>query len=170
MLTLMLLMLTMDISKETNEANMTKILNKYINGDYTFTIYSDGTLVRETDVENPKVIHPSSIDVKVTDYCDMGCAYCFTPDMNVLTINDNKKIIDIKVGEKVYSLNEKTNQVEVKSILDKFIKTISEDIFIFELENKKFIKCTGDHKLYIKNKGWVEAKNILETDILDNIF
>lgn len=49
---------------------------KYKNGDYDFTIYSDGTLVRETNVENPKVAHPSSIDVKITDYCDMGCTYC----------------------------------------------------------------------------------------------
>ena len=54
---------------------MEQILNKYVNGDYTFTIYSDGTLVRESEVENPKVVHPSSIDIKLSDYCNMFCEF-----------------------------------------------------------------------------------------------
>lgn len=55
---------------------MNNILHKYQNGDYTFTLHDDGTLIRETDVENPVLIYPSSMDVKITDYCDMGCNYC----------------------------------------------------------------------------------------------
>lgn len=52
------------------------ILSEYINGDYTCTLYDDGTLVRRCDVENPRVAHPCSIDVKITDFCDMGCSWC----------------------------------------------------------------------------------------------
>lgn len=48
---------------------------KYQNGNTTVTILSDGTKVREYEgVAN--ILHPESIDVKITDYCDMGCAYC----------------------------------------------------------------------------------------------
>jgi len=54
---------------------MNKIV-EYKNGDYTFTMYSDGTLIRETDSVNPNVVHPSSIDVKITNYCNNRCKYC----------------------------------------------------------------------------------------------
>ena len=55
---------------------MSEVLKKYRNGDYDFTIYSDGTLVRETDIENPKVVYPTSIDIKITDHCTMNCFWC----------------------------------------------------------------------------------------------
>lgn len=50
-------------------------LAKYQNGNTTVTILQDGTKIRE--YENvPLIVHPESIDVKITDYCDLGCAYC----------------------------------------------------------------------------------------------
>lgn len=48
---------------------------QYTNGNTTVTILSDGTKTREY-VGFPVVNHPESIDVKITDYCDMGCSYC----------------------------------------------------------------------------------------------
>lgn len=55
--------------------NITKVI-EYKNGDYLCTLYTDGTLIRETNVENPRVEFPCSIDVKITNFCDMGCLYC----------------------------------------------------------------------------------------------
>lgn len=74
---------------------MKEILNRYINGDYTSTIYSDGTLIRETDVENPCVAHPSSIDIKITDYCDMGCIYCHESSTKKGAHADLNKLLDV---------------------------------------------------------------------------
>lgn len=48
---------------------------KYQNGNTTVTIMNDGTKIREYE-NTPEILHPESIDVKITDYCDMGCAYC----------------------------------------------------------------------------------------------
>jgi len=48
---------------------------KYQNGNTIVTIMSDGTKIREYE-NSPEILHPESIDVKITDYCDMGCAYC----------------------------------------------------------------------------------------------
>ena len=48
---------------------------KYTNGNTVVTILSDGTKIREYEGD-PVILHPESIDVKITDYCDMGCAYC----------------------------------------------------------------------------------------------
>lgn len=51
------------------------LLQKYKNGNYTVSIFDDGTKEREFD-ETPKPIWPESMDVKVTDYCDAQCAWC----------------------------------------------------------------------------------------------
>jgi MoaA/NifB/PqqE/SkfB family radical SAM enzyme len=48
---------------------------KYDNGNTTVTILSNGTKIREFE-DVPYINHPESIDVKITDYCDMGCVYC----------------------------------------------------------------------------------------------
>lgn len=48
---------------------------QYQNGNTTVTIFEDGTKIREFN-ESPKAEHPESIDVKISDYCDMGCKYC----------------------------------------------------------------------------------------------
>lgn len=50
-------------------------LVSYQNGNTYVTIKSDGTKTREYE-GIPVVNHPESIDVKITDYCDMGCKYC----------------------------------------------------------------------------------------------
>lgn len=51
------------------------IITEYKNGDTKVSLYSDGTKVREYYGEgNP--LFPESIDVKITNYCDKGCAYC----------------------------------------------------------------------------------------------
>lgn len=51
------------------------IINSYQNGNCKVTLYSDGTKVRIYDgVPVPE--YPESIDVKITDWCDAGCAWC----------------------------------------------------------------------------------------------
>jgi hypothetical protein len=50
-------------------------LVEYKNGNTTVTIYKDGTKVREFE-GIPVVEHPESMDIKITNYCDLGCPYC----------------------------------------------------------------------------------------------
>ena len=53
------------------------VLHKYTNGNVFVTILSDGTKIREYDDSVvPSIIHPESIDVKITNYCDRNCKYC----------------------------------------------------------------------------------------------
>lgn len=50
---------------------------KYKNGNCTVTLFDDGTKIREfPDSDSPCPTFPESIDVKITDYCDLGCRYC----------------------------------------------------------------------------------------------
>ncbi len=54
---------------------MFNILAEYNNGNTFVQVYEDGTKVRQyAEIAVPAF--PESIDVKITDYCDMGCSYC----------------------------------------------------------------------------------------------
>lgn len=53
------------------------MLETYANGNTVVMLFSDGTKIRYVpDNEKPMPIRPESIDLKVTDWCDMGCKFC----------------------------------------------------------------------------------------------
>ena len=56
--------------------DMTDVIGSYRNGNYTVTIYEDGTKVRQNELSSliPDTIE--SMDIKITNYCDCGCKYC----------------------------------------------------------------------------------------------
>lgn len=54
---------------------MDKILHQYQNGNVSVTILENGTKIREYE-NTPNILHPESIDCKITNYCDMYCHYC----------------------------------------------------------------------------------------------
>lgn len=65
----------------------------YKNGNYSVTIFSDGTKIRCSD--NPKPDYPESIDIKITNKCDGDCSYCHessTPDGKKFNV---KKAIEL---------------------------------------------------------------------------
>lgn len=60
-----------------------KILGSYKNNDYTCTMFSDGTKIRWNDKDSFNPVKPESIDIKITNMCNMGCSMCHensTPD------------------------------------------------------------------------------------------
>lgn len=79
----------------------------YINGNTYVTIDSDGTKIREYH-DSPEVLFPESIDVKITNYCDLGCEYCheisttqgFHGDMDalLLTLKELPKGVELAIG------------------------------------------------------------------------
>ena len=53
-----------------------KPLGKYDNGNYTVVIFDDGTKVRFNNNSTFEPEKPESIDIKITNRCDMGCPMC----------------------------------------------------------------------------------------------
>lgn len=53
-----------------------KILGSYKNNDYTCTMFSDGTKIRWNDKNSFNPIKPESIDLKITNKCNMACNMC----------------------------------------------------------------------------------------------
>ena len=53
------------------------IIGRYQNGNYTVTILSDGTKIRENDLDFFEPAFAENCDVKITDKCDGGCPFCY---------------------------------------------------------------------------------------------
>lgn len=53
-----------------------KVLGRWTNGNYDVTLYSDGTKVRENDKDFFEAETIESMDIKITNACDMGCPMC----------------------------------------------------------------------------------------------
>ena len=55
---------------------MINILGEYQNGNYQVRLYADGTKIRTTEGDSFQAAFPESIDLKITNACDLGCLYC----------------------------------------------------------------------------------------------
>lgn len=53
-----------------------KVVGAYKNGNYRVTIFDDGTKIRETEDEEFIPDRLESVDMKITNKCDMGCPFC----------------------------------------------------------------------------------------------
>lgn len=52
------------------------LLAKYKNGNYTVRLYDDGTKMKSTLYDEFQADFPDSIDLKITDYCELNCPMC----------------------------------------------------------------------------------------------
>lgn len=103
---------------------------------------------------------------------------CLSGDTEVhISINNNlmtvslKECIDLlKDGKNIdiLSKNINTDNIEFKKILaGELTRFNSEVIKVEDVETGKYIICTPDHKIYTKNRGYVEAEKLNQDDILD---
>lgn len=53
-----------------------KMLGKVHNGNYDIIMFDDGTKIRKNDEGCFKPVKPESLDYKITNKCDRGCAFC----------------------------------------------------------------------------------------------
>ena len=71
---------------------MSNVLGTYVNGNTVVVMYDDGTKVRYIkDGEMPAPEYPESIDMKITNCCDLGCPMCAeqsSPDGAHANLND----------------------------------------------------------------------------------
>ena len=66
------------------------------------------------------------------------------------------------------TLNEQTGQHEWKQVLAGQLTKCNAEVVRITY-NDKSVVCTPDHKIYTKNRGWTEAKDLLETDELEMV-
>lgn len=85
---------------------------------------------------------------------------CFNGDTLVKTSNGYVAIKDIKVGDSVYTINEKTNEIELKVVNDVLCyDNTNENILEIEFDNGEKVICTENHEFFINGK-WIKAKDL----------
>lgn len=120
---------------------------------------------------------------KIKELCDNStismiafdeCHKCFSYETEIITDLGNLKIGDIvknKIKCSVLSFNENKQLLEYKPIISYFENDTSNCVFMeLEFEDNgehKKIKCTDDHLFYTKNRGWIMAKDLTESDDID---
>ncbi|MEY2703111.1 MAG: hypothetical protein RLY43_1749 [Bacteroidota bacterium] len=85
-----------------------------------------------------------------------------TTDIGEIKIGD---IVENNLQIKVLSFNILTSKLEYKPI-NRWIKKESDNILKISLANELFIECTPNHKIYVKEKGYVRADEIIPGDKL----
>ncbi|WP_045114334.1 polymorphic toxin-type HINT domain-containing protein [Microscilla marina] len=92
-----------------------------------------------------------------------GKRTCFVAGTLILTNKDHKKIEDIRVGDWVWSYNEKTGRQELKRVTKVFVRQTQKLINLYF--GNEIIQTTPDHPFYLEGK-WVKSGNLSQGDSL----
>ena len=85
---------------------------------------------------------------------------CFVADTLVKTIDGYVEIKNVDVGTLVYTINEKTKEIELKPVIKHHeYTTHTEDLLELEFEDGTILRCTENHKFYVDGE-WVSAKDL----------
>lgn len=104
-----------------------------------------------------------------TSACNLRCNFCFVPNTLVDTLKDGRvKIKDLKIGDKVLTLNPSTMQLEetiITNILNR--KVNRNDVVSLKFSNTtRSIITTKDHPFYVKDKGFTRVEDLSVGDII----
>lgn len=91
----------------------------------------------------------------------VNICWCFLAGTKI----DGKNIEDIKKGDFVYSYNHKKNKIEKRKVLKIMKRKAPDKIFRLTYAGTNDIFCTAEHPFYVKNKGYIEAKDLKIGDI-----
>lgn len=87
-----------------------------------------------------------------------GCINCFTAGTKVTTIEGDKSIEEIRVGDLVLSKNPESGETGYKRVEQLFEREITETWNIHS--GNEIITTTGEHPFWIVNKGWVITRDL----------
>ena len=67
---------------------------------------------------------------------------------------------------KVYTFNEKTKQVELKTLLDCFLTKKNTPVMKLKTKDGSELKLTSNHKVFTQRRGWINASRLEVSDVL----
>ena len=141
-----------------------EIIKKRFESGYPY-IFFTGTANKNA----PQVYKDKGIVIHASNLCVTGDT--------IIEILVNDEMLQIKIEDlgfnqkkhkdiKVKSFETEAQKETYSKILDFAQTGESEEIYEIEDENGNVIKCTGNHKIYTQNRGYVEAQSLKETDVL----
>jgi ribonucleoside-diphosphate reductase alpha chain len=142
------------IAKERLETGRIYIMNvDNVNNYGSFSI--------PVNMSNLCLTGDSLIEVKYTD---------INNESNFIRLDEfNNLFNSLKDNYYVKSYNTETNEVEFCLVTNSLLTTETDELIEITDEDTGYsIKCTPEHKIFTKNRGYVMAKDLLENDILVN--
>lgn len=146
-------------------------------------IFKNGILKERTDtgriylVNIDNVINQGSFDTTVDPIYQSNL--CLTGDTKIQIMNTDGTIQSMSLasyveqfefgamaGVKVRSSNILTGEVTWSTVSNAAKTATVTELIEIEDESGKIIRCTPDHQIYTKNRGYVKAGELLETDVL----
>src|SRR3990172_331546 len=92
-----------------------------------------------------------------------GCNPCLHPDSMIETIGGRKRIADITEPTMVYSMDN-NGKLCIKSCSASWVSKKQTETLKITIASGKVVRCTPDHKIYIIDRGWIEARDIKIND------
>ena len=115
----------------------------------------NGNVIFKNDVVYPTIKFMSTVKLHG----------CFEKNTLVTLANgENEKISNLQTGTYILTYNTKTNKQEIKQILNVINKNLVKEWCKLTFDNNKELICTKDHKIYTKNRGYIEAQYLTSDD------
>ncbi len=143
-----------------------KLLGKYENGNYNVLIYEDGTKIRFNNLDNLTPSFAESYDISVTEKCDGGCEFCFEENTLITTPEGMITIKDLHIDDIVISYSETLNTQQENRIINISKRMYKGKMLKLLFNNGVVIICTPNHKIFTKNRGYVQAQHLTSQDEL----
>jgi DNA-directed RNA polymerase beta subunit/intein/homing endonuclease len=97
-----------------------------------------------------------------------NCYQCLDPKELVFMGDGKRKPIgDIKVGEKIITVDPITHEQSITRVINHYIEKTDKNIIKLTTESGRSIICTDDH-LMLTPSGWVEAKDADRVCVINN--
>lgn len=93
---------------------------------------------------------------------------CFAAGTQVLTATGDRAIETIEVGDQVWSRDEQTGAMALRTVLQTFV-TESAPVLQLELRGALYsesLTVTPNHPVWVEERGWVAAGELGETELL----
>ena len=144
-----------------------KVIQKRFETGYPYIMFSD-----TVNNEAPQVYKDKGLRINNSNLCVTGDTL-----ITILINNSEERQIQIKdlmfymkkyedVKVKGYDTTENIAEFEK---IEAFAQTgESTELYEIEDENGNIIRCTPDHQIYTKNRGYVMAKDLKEDDVLQS--
>jgi len=120
--------------------------------------------------EDDKAMYDYSIIPPITHFVGSEKLHgCFEKNTLVTLANgENIPISKLKENTYVLSYDCKTGKQQVKRVKKVMCKKLDKDWCRLVFDSTTIV-CTKDHKIWTKNRGYVQAKNLKSTDIFETI-
>lgn len=110
--------------------------------------------------------YPYLSDLPVTYRGKIKLHGCFSGNTLVVMADGSQLPLSrIEIGDNVLSYDFNADEYVPKEVLNKYESDLDKQWIELEFDNGVKLKCTKDHKIFTKNRGWVEAQDLDENDL-----